>query len=85
VCANGHHLSDYPKDHESARRMGINFKGHVEYWDDDSVVALLYDVGSDDIDSMQVHAQSGSTPQEHIKQTVLQNGYWWHVEQWVKE
>lgn len=85
VCTNGHYVSDYADKFRDGRLMGLNFKGHAEYWANDSVYTMLYRVGDDTIDQIRVHDTRGDTPQEHVRETAHQVGFWWHLKDWVKE
>lgn len=84
-CANGHHLEQYPDEFRGAPRLGINFKGHVEYWREGSVLSLIYEVGTDSISEMNTHDKLADDPLEHVENVAKRHGDWWTVEEWVKQ
>lgn len=80
VCTNSHLLSDYPDEFRGAERIGINFKGFVEYWDDDTIYELVYEVGHTHLSELNVHNSLGETPDEHIRKSAELFDEWRYVE-----
>lgn len=81
-CANGNPLDVYPEQYKGASRIGVNWKGMVEYVDVDdyTVYELIYGVRRDTIDELHVHNMLGPTPLKHVKESVMRWNRWWIVE-----
>lgn len=83
VCTNGHHISKYPEAFRSATRIGVNFRGWVEYANSEEghVYELVYPVGSTlHFDEMRQHTMLGQTICQHIENSEGRFDEWQFVE-----
>lgn len=80
VCANGHSIDQYPETYNGGERLGVNFKGYVEYWHDDHIREILYSVRNQSISEMNTHDTLAENKEQHIRASAERFGDWWMIE-----
>ena len=80
VCANGHSIDQYPETYKGGERLGVNFKGYVEYWHDDHIREMVYGVQGRFIADMNTHSTLGEDRERHIETSAERFGDWWMIE-----
>lgn len=82
VCTNGHDIDDYPEEFHDAVRIGINFRGWVEYADVDegTIYEVVYQHGRRVYSSTRTHDLIGDDIETHIECSHARFGDWRFVE-----
>lgn len=83
VCTNGNKLEEYPEQYKQATRIGINFRGWVEYANTENrvIYELVYPVhDTRNFLEIRQHQMLGDSVGEHIVNSVSQFSDWQYVE-----
>lgn len=82
-CTNGHPITAYPVQFRQSTRIGINFKGWVEYANIETglIYEMKYAVSDEGvIEELKQHEMLGDTISEHISESIDRFGDWSCVE-----
>lgn len=82
ACTNGHSLEEYNPQFRQATRIGINFRGAVEYAnvEEGIVYEIVYKVGSNRIDWIRQHDMLRESVDGHIEASEERFGEWREIE-----
>jgi hypothetical protein len=83
VDTNGNWFEEYPTQYRQATRIGINFRGWVEYANSERGIIYEAVYGVKDtsrFSDLRQHNMLGSTILEHVKSSQRRFGTWRHVE-----
>lgn len=82
VCTNGHDIDEYPEQFHQGTRIGVNFRGFVEYANVEKnvVYELVYMVSNPVYDDIRQHDMLGDAIDEHIEASEDRFGEWRFVE-----
>jgi hypothetical protein len=83
VCTNGNRLDEYPTQRRQATRIGINFRGWVEYANvkDGVVYEAVYPVHETEyFAELRQHDMLGETIDEHVERSEEIFDEWKHAE-----
>lgn len=79
-CTNGNHIDEYPDEYRGAVKIGVNYRGWVEYYRDEAVLEIIYPVRETEfVTDLRKHTPLGQTPQQHIENSQKRFGHWVHV------